>query len=91
MTKFTLNRPQGAEHLPQWLFTALRHDDGRVFAPAAICGGNEKMTMLAAMHDNTTVVEDEGHVYVPTSWIAEYCPKEAEVCAAIEARVTSAV
>jgi hypothetical protein len=61
-------------------------EHGTVFIPAAIAG-NEDMATFAAMADGVPCVEDSGHVYLPSGWIARECPRVADVCELIERQV----
>lgn len=72
---------------PLWARSAALADDGTVFIPAAIAG-NEMRTVLAATWDsNVPMVIDSGHAYLPSTWMARECPRNADICELIERRV----
>ena len=64
------------DNAPDWAQTALYdEEDDIIFLPSALVG-NEYIVKLNASLKGIEVVEDEGHIYIPISWIRkEYASK----------------
>ena len=75
-----------APHPDRWLRTSFVDDNGEVFLP---CGAfdNELNAMLCASHDGIAIVQHEGHVYAPRSWLAKEYPKYAKTIETIAASI----
>jgi hypothetical protein len=75
------------DRLPRWLRTAFVHEDGEVYLP---CGafGNEAVALVCLATDGVTFVQDEGHVYAPSAWLAALYPNLANNIRAIAGNVT---
>jgi hypothetical protein len=72
---------------PRWLLSAaLDPETLTVFMPAA-AAANETAVTLSASFDGIPLVSDEGHVYLPTKWLAQEYPEIADLCQKIEKRV----
>jgi hypothetical protein len=74
---------------PTYLRTAGIDEEGTVFAPAALTG-NEKNAALCAIWDGIPAAIHRGHVFLPTSWMTQHCPKIEMLCGKIESRVRAA-
>ena len=68
---------------PKWKRTFGVTDDGVVLLPAVIAG-NEQAVLLSAAYDGVEAVQEFGHLYVSTEWLAREFPPTAEICAAAE-------
>jgi hypothetical protein len=82
----TVANPQGYE-LPRWRRSAAIDAAGTVYAPAAVCGSELKVLLLAAWHGSIALVEHEGHVYLPVTWLAEASPGDSDFLLLITQRV----
>ena len=68
---------------PKWKRTFGVIDESIVLLPAIIAG-NEQAILLSAAYDGVEAVQDFGHLYVTTQWMAREFPPTAEICAAAE-------
>ena len=65
---------------PEWLRTTFvdeksdRPDTDRVFVPLEVFG-NLHEQFLCACYDGVPIIRDEGHLYVPASWIIQQQPE----------------
>jgi hypothetical protein len=75
--------------VPAYVRTAGIDEEGRVFASAALTG-NERDAVLRAVWDGVPAVIHDGHVFLPTSWLARDCPHIELPCEKIEARLCAA-
>ena len=82
----TARHPEGYKRKGKWALQAYLGDDDKVYAPAAIAGG-EQYVFLCAAFDGVDFVLDAGHVYLPVDWLAAAFPEVAEVAEKIDARV----
>ena len=60
--------PAQGQQVPAWARRAALGSDDRVFVPAAIAG-SEMDAVLSAGYDGATIVQDNGHAYVPADWL----------------------
>jgi len=74
------------KRLAKWLRTAFEDDCGVVFLP---CGAfdNELKAMLCLGYDVAPVIQHDGHIYAPASWLAQEYPRHAEAIHTIVARI----
>ena len=68
---------------PKWKRTFGVIDGSVVLLPAVIAG-NEEAILLSAGFDGVEAVQEFGHLYVTTGWLAREFPPTAEICAAAE-------
>jgi len=82
MKQFVIEGPV----LDQWLRTSFIDDRGRVFLP---CGalGDEVQAVLCIAHDGASMVQHDGHVYAPASWLAKEHPRWAKAIETIADRI----
>jgi hypothetical protein len=84
-------QPETGKQVPKWMRSAAIDDDGTVFVAAAMAG-NAQASFLSACFDGVPVVQDRwGHVYLPTSWMAQEYSSWSEVFASIERRMREPV
>lgn len=69
--------------LPVWLTTVGVSEDGTIFVTAAITGSEEEAFLRAAC-DGTPVAMNDGHRYVPSTWLAAKYPHARELCKEME-------
>ena len=87
---FTIDSPDvNTSGIPEYLRRLVLADDGAVFAPAAIAGDEERIT-LAAMWDGISIVSEgpkrkRRHPFLPTWWLRREYPHLEPLCDAIEA------
>ena len=72
-------------NLPEWARTAGLDSDGEVYIPVEIAfyqlpesEAYTMLTLLAAAQDGIPIVYDEGHPFLPASWMATEFPREIE-------------
>lgn len=58
-----------------------------VYLPAAGTKESEMMVQLFAMSDGQTVIQEQGHAYVSSSWIKKMYPRMKGTVEQIEARI----
>lgn len=75
--------------MPTWRRSAGIDEEGRVYAPAALAG-NEQRVFLCASWDGVPMASHLKHVYLPTTWLAREHPDLREVCERIETLVHGA-
>ena len=85
------NQPDGKTP-PEWLRTTFvdeksdRPDTDRVFVPLEVFG-NPNEQFFCVCHDGVPIIRDEGHIYVPASWIIRQQPNMEDFVMVIENRV----
>jgi hypothetical protein len=73
--------------LPKWKRSLFISEDGVIYAPAAVAGG-EMEVFLCAGYDGTKVLQDnENHTYYPLEWLKREFPKARGTCETIERRL----
>lgn len=75
---------------PRWQRYVAVDDDGTVYASAAMTG-DETAAFLSAAADGVSSVEDHGHIYLPTHWLARAFPQLAAVCRHLERQVRDSI
>jgi hypothetical protein len=86
---FFVDNPPG-HNIPRWSRSVALASDGTIFAPAAMTDDSEKAVFLKAGWDgNIPAVVDQGHVYLPTWWIAREYPEVADICGMMESKIKS--
>jgi hypothetical protein len=78
-------QPAGHE-TPEWIRSACLDACGTVFAPAALTDSEAKALLAASWDDHVTLVESEGHIFLPVQWLAAYSPADAALFLLIERR-----
>ena len=78
-----VENPPG-QRRPKWQRSACIDREGTVYAPAAITGNEMKAMLCATWDGNTPMVESDGHIYLPTQWMASEYPDMADVFELIE-------
>jgi hypothetical protein len=69
---------QDGKKLPNWKRRSMFLPPDKVFIPAGVFM-NEQTAILYASHDgNTTIIMDDGHIYLPAVWFANEFPKLRE-------------
>jgi hypothetical protein len=71
---------------PDWARSAVIDADGVVYVPAAI-GGNEDNVLICAVWENVTSIYSDGHLYLPSEWMAREYPDMADIVRLVESRV----
>lgn len=87
MIWITANLPAGSPHVPEWVRSAAYDEaTGTAYVPAAMLG-NETEILLCVSYDGVSIIVNDDHPYVPSTWAAKEYPKHAETIAVIEARL----
>lgn len=85
----TVANPKG-QKMPLYMRkAAYRPEEKEVYLPAAGTGESEMVVQLFAMNDGQTVLQEQGHAYVPASWIKGMYPRMKGTVEQIEARIFS--
>lgn len=83
----TNNAVKNFMKLPKWKRTAAIDMDGVVFAPAGLINKRENVIFFNASFDGIRCVMDNGHLYFPTTWLAQEHPDWSAIMQAIENRM----
>ena len=88
------NLPGGKEP-PEWMRTTFvdqespYRDQDKAYVPIGRFGDATEL-FLCACYDGTPVLEDNGHVYVPVSWLMREYPEFADQLQVLVERVINA-
>jgi hypothetical protein len=70
---------------PAWKRSAAIDDRGTIYAPAVISDGECTALFKAACDGDVVGIEVDGHIFLPTRWLAREYPGDADIYALIEA------
>jgi hypothetical protein len=67
-------------NVPKWTSISFYDTHSKeLFLPASIGGDSEATVSLAIGWDSTKVIHDDGHLYVPLTWLRQNYPKRKDV------------
>ena len=72
---------------PAWRRTAAIDRDGVVYAPAGLINSQENIIFLCASSAGIQYIIDDGHLYLPTSWLIQEYPDWSAIMQTIETRM----
>jgi hypothetical protein len=88
LTWFVVEPPPGKK-APKWARSVALKDDGTIWIPAALVGG-EMEVFLCACFDGTALFSWKKHVFVETGWAKREFRRHAELVEKIEGNVRRA-
>ncbi|MBS3188602.1 hypothetical protein JIQ88_27305 [Pseudomonas sp. PCH44] len=74
---------QGSKGVPWWMLTVAISNTGTIFVPAAFAG-DEQVVQFSTQIDDTPYAMSDGHVFVPSTWLAAKFPTTRELCEMME-------
>jgi hypothetical protein len=80
---------QEALEQPEWLRSAALDTRGTIFLSAALAGPEGKV-FLMARREHVAYANNQGHMYLPATWLAERFPEITAECRVVAARVRRA-
>nr|WP_314877947.1 hypothetical protein [uncultured Pseudomonas sp.] len=74
---------QGDKGAPWWMLTVAISNTGTIFVPAAFAG-DEQVVLFSTQISDTPYAMSDGHVFVPSTWLAAKFPITRQLCEMME-------
>ena len=86
---FTSSNAPGND-LPEWVRSAGVDEDGRVYVPAVLAGGETEVYLSASAAQEPVIIDAGDHLFFRAEWMKRAYPKTARTIKIIERRLKAA-